>query len=472
MRWLWLSVLVCAGCVDAEEVPEGEDSDAASDFGSPGGWDAASGGGTWDSDVRGSGARDGEANGDASVSDADERGGARDGGPSRVDAAEADAAGQRPVDAGCVAACDRIAACLGDLPACLSPLPRFDGACVDACPAVEPDAACDDALAVAEAAMGEIIEWCERRDCVAERCNGVDDDCDGTVDEDDAALGGACGVGEGECAREGRVVCAGGMLTCDAPPAQPRSEACNGLDDDCDGALDEAFPTLGRPCDVGTGACRRSGRITCGRDGGAVCDAAAGAPSRELCNGEDDDCDGRVDEGFPVGQGCDEGLGVCLRPGRMRCDGVAAVCDARPGPPRAEVCDGVDGDCDGRVDEGNPSRIVIRNDWVTVPLYSAACNLVLNQVPVMYVSVDCRLDDPGCERAAINGPGAALYEGPPGRHFVHARCCQIDGTQCFGQNRRCSLPGSNEVYWCSCLEGEFDVNVAQCGEVEFAACSQ
>ena len=82
----------------------------------------------------------------------------------------------------------------------------------------------------------------------------------------------------------------------------PKAETCNGLDDDCDGTIDEN-PANGNAC----GRC--------------------GPPPPELCDGEDNDCDGSVDEG--VSNAC-------------------GGCGALP----QEVCDGTDNDCDGLTDEG------------------------------------------------------------------------------------------------------------------------
>ncbi|MCK4823665.1 putative metal-binding motif-containing protein [bacterium] len=77
-----------------------------------------------------------------------------------------------------------------------------------------------------------------------------------------------------------------------------------------------------------------------------------GAP--EFCNGVDDNCDGTADEGFPVGSICSVGVGECYAVGTYVCspDGLSIVCAASPGLPSPEVCDGLDNDCDGLVDEG------------------------------------------------------------------------------------------------------------------------
>lgn len=76
-----------------------------------------------------------------------------------------------------------------------------------------------------------------------------------------------------------------------------------------------------------------------------------GAP--ELCNGRDDNCDGRTDEGFALGDACTVGIGACARRGKTICtaDGAGPHCDQTPGAPTAELCDDLDNDCDGKTDE-------------------------------------------------------------------------------------------------------------------------
>jgi hypothetical protein len=106
-----------------------------------------------------------------------------------------------------------------------------------------------------------------------------------------------------------------------------KTEVCNNLDDDCDTLIDEDFPGKNGACDNGKlGVCRTTGTLVCRADGtGLVCNAPAGpAPGVEICNNLDDDCDGKIDEGLT---GC--------------------TCS-----PQGEACDGIDNDCDGIVDEG------------------------------------------------------------------------------------------------------------------------
>jgi subtilase family serine protease len=191
---------------------------------------------------------------------------------------------------------------------------------------------------------------------LGEVCNGADDDCDGETDEAWPDLGKGCDGQDADTCATGAWACGpdGVSLICEGDGA-PGSEKCNGVDDDCNGLTDETWPTLGEACVADVGGCSAPGTVECSPDGaGTLCEAAA--TPVETCDGTDDDCDGETDEGFPAqGAPCLVGTGACQAIGTYECAGETSVaCGAVAGAAAAsdECGDGVDGDCDGVTDEG------------------------------------------------------------------------------------------------------------------------
>jgi hypothetical protein len=189
-----------------------------------------------------------------------------------------------------------------------------------------------------EGMLGECVGATE---AVAERCNGVDDDCDGATDE---ALSRACGSDVGECGM-GTQACVGGTWEACAGGRASVPEECDGLDNDCDGSTDES---LARACGSDVGACS-AGTQSCSAGRWSMCTGAS-LPAVEGCNGMDDDCDGSTDESLT--RACGTGVGRCVAGLETCASGRWGTCTGGTGP-IAEACDGtVDEDCDGAVDEG------------------------------------------------------------------------------------------------------------------------
>jgi hypothetical protein len=202
----------------------------------------------------------------------------------------------------------------------------------------------------------------------AEICNGVDDNCNGFVDEN---LTRATSCGTGVCASTGEEICTAGTWggdTCD-PGASGADEVCNGLDDNCDGFVDE---NLTRTTSCGVGICASTGEEICtaGVWGGDTCDP--GAPGAEICNGLDDNCDGFVDEDLTRATSC--GTGLCASTGEEVCTaGIWGGDTCGPGAPSAEVCNGLDDNCDGFVDE-NLTRATSCGTGVCASTGQEICN--------------------------------------------------------------------------------------------------
>jgi Notch-like protein len=199
---------------------------------------------------------------------------------------------------------------------------------------------------------GQLQDQCER---VLPRpgeldtsCNGMDDDCDGRVDESYSPVVVSCGIGV--CQAIGTKTCNNGEEIEQCEPLRPFASdfVCNGLDEDCNGINDEDFIRTTIEC--GIGACQSNGEKIC-RDGREINNCMPITGREETCNGMDDDCDQRTDEIVPQMTNC--GFGVCANTGFITCVESIEENSCEPRMPNGldDNCDGIDNDCDHKIDE-------------------------------------------------------------------------------------------------------------------------
>ncbi|HHW97330.1 hypothetical protein KBB45_07890 [Myxococcota bacterium] len=185
-----------------------------------------------------------------------------------------------------------------------------------------------------------VLNVCVPGELSEEVCDGKDNDCDGFTDED---LSRACTVTNDFGTCSGTETCnAGNWVGCTAN--MPGVEICNNIDDDCDGLTDEE---LSQPCTITNefGSC--TGTETCIEGNWMGCTAKT--PAEEICNNIDDNCDGLIDEELSQPCAITNEFGTCT--GTESCiAGNWVGCTANT--PAAEICNDIDDNCDGLTDEG------------------------------------------------------------------------------------------------------------------------
>jgi hypothetical protein len=153
-----------------------------------------------------------------------------------------------------------------------------------------------------------IGDLCDSLICVPDGqpdlCDGIDNDCDARVDEGEdgepVVANDECATGQAGICNRGTLACINGEVVC-VPNINPINEACDVIDNDCDGRIDENL----------VNACGECGVL-----------------GIEVCDGIDNDCDARIDEGEEICGGYQQCFeGICRYPCDVECQEAGTICN-------------------------------------------------------------------------------------------------------------------------------------------------
>ncbi len=191
-------------------------------------------------------------------------------------------------------------------------------------------------------------------------CNGINEDCDQITDDNYVPTPTQCGIGI--CARTGQLACQNGAIVNTCTPGTPQTEGpygnatCgDGKDNNCNGLTDAADPKCSSVCTDNDGdgygvsgaPCSKGTKIDCDDTDPKVYPGAS-----RICDGKDNDCDGRID--FSTDKDIDkDGVPVCA--GDCNDNNANISPKKKEGAYGDPTCgDGLDNDCDKKVDTADP----------------------------------------------------------------------------------------------------------------------
>ncbi|GDX78304.1 hypothetical protein LBMAG42_01150 [Deltaproteobacteria bacterium] len=277
-----------------------------------------------------------------------------------------------------------------------------------------------------------------------ELCNGLDEDCNGVIDDNptdpltwyaDADSDGYGDPGSTTTACEQPAGYLADFSDCDdtdATVSPAGTEVCNGIDDDCNGVVDDNATdatlwyvdadgdTYGDPATT-TLSCSEAPGVVADSTDCDDTDALVNPAGTELCNGVDDDCNGVIDDNpsDPLTWYADvdgDGYGDvgatatgCEAPaGYVADDTDCDDANAAVNPAEAEICNGVDDDCNRLVDDNAVDALTWYQDADSDTYGNAAVSELSCEQPAGYVADDTDCDDtdasvnPGATEVAYN----------------------------------------------------------------------
>ena len=272
------------------------------------------------------------------------------------------------------------------------------------------------------------------------QCEPSNGACDCSAQNDGQARPCSNQNAAGTCFGQSRCAASAGWSSCTA--RTPVVEACNGVDDDCDGVSDDG---------IGGTACSKTntfgscpGVQTC--DGARATLVCVGAEAKaEVCNGIDDDCDGETDEDFAFNVRDAAGQVVALKYSKSNahCGGCNLTCTATA-PATAVSCD------------GSEMQPVCRVDACARGYWLSDAHVCL-PVPTANLCQQCETD------ADCQGPDDTCVTGPAGRYC--SRDCSV-GSIYDGIDGACSATSGTR----GCCPSGYRCTNAQC-QPESGDCS-